>query len=93
MKGWYWSADDRAPPPAWVTLKRITAEQVDLYHYIPPLGENISVSVEPFPVEDSVPTEDKIEWAVKRIQNHRSGWNSRMWDKHLKGWIAETRKK
>ena len=38
MKGWYWSADDRAPPPAWVTLKRITAERVDHYRYIPPPG-------------------------------------------------------
>ena len=84
---------DRDPPPARVKLERITAERVDLYRYVPPPGSNIPIYVEPFPVEDSVPTEDKIEWAVKRIQNHRSGWNSRMWDKHLKGWIAETRKK
>ena len=63
MKGWYRAAVDRMPPPAQVTLKRITAERVDLYRHIPPLGENIPVSVEPFPVEDLVPTEDEIEWA------------------------------
>ena len=65
MKGWYWVVVDRAPPPARVTLKRITAERVDLYRYITPTGENIPISVEPFPVEDLVPTEDEIEWAVK----------------------------
>ena len=65
MKGWYRSAVDRAPPPAKVTHQQITPEQVDLYSYILALEENIPIFVEPFSVEDSVPTEDKIEWAVK----------------------------
>ena len=73
MKGWYWSAVDRVPPPAWVTLKWITAERLDLYSYVPPPGENIPVSVEPFPVEDLVPMKDEIEWAMKQVRNHRSG--------------------
>ena len=34
MKGWYWAAVDRAPPPARVNLEWITAELVDLYLYI-----------------------------------------------------------
>ena len=78
--------------PAWVTLEYITAERVDLYRHIPPPGENIPVSVEPFPVEDLVPTEDEIECAVKWIQNHRSGGPSGIRDEHLKGWLAEARK-
>ena len=61
MKGWYWSAVDRAPPPAWFTHKRITAEQVELYIYVQASGENIPVSVDPFPVEDLVPTEDEMK--------------------------------
>ena len=65
MKGWYWAAVNCAPPPAWVTLERTTEEQVDLYSYMSPPGENISISVDPFLVDDSVPTEDEIEWAVK----------------------------
>ena len=56
MKGWYQAAFDFAPPPARVTLERITAEQVDLYRHIPPPGENIPVSVDPLPVEELVPT-------------------------------------
>ena len=43
MKGWYWAAFDRAPPPARVTLDRIIAEWVDLYRYVRPLGENITI--------------------------------------------------
>ena len=38
-----------------------------LYRHIPPPGENIHVSVDPFQVEDLVPTEDKIEYVVKRL--------------------------
>ena len=61
IKGWYKAAFDRAPPPARVILEWITAERVGLYSYVPPPGTNISISVEPFPVDDLVPTEDKIE--------------------------------
>ena len=72
MKVWYQTAVDCALSPARVTLERIMGEQVDLYCHIPPPGENIPVSVDTFPVEDSVTTEDDIEWAVKRLRNHRS---------------------
>ena len=62
---------NRALPPTQVILKRITAEWVDLYSYVTSPGANIPISVEPFLVDDSIPTEDEIEWAVKRLQNHR----------------------
>ena len=64
-----------------------------LYSYVPTSGENTPVSVEPFPVDDLVPTEDEIEWVVKRLQNHRSGGTSGMRTKHLKGWLAAARNK
>ena len=66
---------------------------MDLCSYVPPLGENILISVEPFPVDDLVPMEDGIEWVVKILKNHRSGEPSRMQAKHLKGWLAGVRKK
>ena len=56
IKGWHQAAFDRAPPPDRVTLKRITVERVELYSYVPPLGANIPISMEPFPVDDSVTT-------------------------------------
>ena len=49
------------------------AERVALYHQVQPLGENAPLSFEPFPVEESVPTEEDIEWAVRRMRNNRSG--------------------
>ena len=61
LKGWYWAAVDRPLSPAQVILERITAERVGLYSYVPPPGANIPISVEPFPVDDSEHTEDKIE--------------------------------
>ena len=64
---------DRAPLPARVTLERITAERVELYSNVPPPGTNIPISVQPFPVDDAMPTEEKIEWVVTRLRNHRSG--------------------
>ena len=92
IKGWYKAAVDHAPPPAQITLKRITVERVELYSYFLPPGTNIPIYVEPFPIEDSVPTEDDIEWAVKRLRNHRSGGPSEMRDKHLKMCLAVARK-
>ena len=71
MKGWYWAAVDRVPSPSRVTLDRITEERVGLYSYVPPLGENIPVSNESLPVDDLLPMEDDIEWAVKQLRNHR----------------------
>ena len=35
MKGWYQAASKRGPPPARDTLKRITAEQTELYSQVP----------------------------------------------------------
>ena len=93
LKGWYRFEVDCAPPPTWVTLKQITEERVNLYSYVPPPGVNITISVEPFPVDYSVPTEDNIEWTVKRLQNHRSGGTSRMRVEHMKGWLAADKNK
>ena len=93
MKGWYQALFNCAPLPTWVTLDLITAERVDLYSYIPPPGENIPISVEPFPVEDSVPTEYEIKWAVKRLRNQRSRGPSGIRAEHIKGCLAETRNK
>ena len=60
LKGWYKAAVNRSPPPAQATLKRITAELVDLYSYVSSPGENIPVIVAPAEVNDLVPMEDEI---------------------------------
>ena len=50
------------------------------------------MSIEQFQVEKSVPTEDKIEWEVKQLRNHRSWGTSCMQAEHIKGWLEEAQK-
>ena len=64
MKGWYKIMAVRASNPARLTIKRIIAERVALHHHIPPIGEKLPIYVDPLPLDDSVPIEDNIEWAV-----------------------------
>ena len=78
LKVWYPAAVEHAQPFARVNLEHITAERVNLYILVPPPEANIPVSVEPFSVDDSVPLEDEIEWAVKQLRNHLSGGT--FWD-------------
>ena len=61
MEGWYKEASDRTPPPAWVTIERITEEWVALYRHVLPLGENILLSVYPLPVDNYVPEDADME--------------------------------
>ena len=92
LKGWYKAAVNRAPPPDRATLKRITVERVGLYSYVPSPGDNIPVAVKLVEVDDSVPTEDRIEEAVKKLRRNRSGGASGMRAKHLKGWLAVSKR-
>ena len=69
-------------------LKRITAERVDLYSYVPSPGGNIPVTVTPAEVDNLVPMEDEIKDAVKKLRRNRLGGTSGMRAEHLKGWLA-----
>ena len=92
IKEWYKAAVDRAPPPARVTLKWIMAERLELYSHVPPPETNIPIFVQPFLVDNSVPTEDEIEWAVTQLRNHLSRGASGMREEHLKRWLATVQK-
>ena len=46
------------------------------------------MEIEPFEVEDRVPDEGKIEWAVKCLRNNCAGGPSWMRVEHLKGWLT-----
>ena len=92
IQGWYKAAVDRAPPPARATLKQITAERLTLYSRVPHPGDSIPVDIEPFAVEDRVPEEGDIEWAVKLLRNNRAWGPSRIRAEDLKGWLAAARR-
>ena len=51
-----------------------------------------SITIESFAVEDGVPEEEEIEWAVKRLRNNRTGGPSQMRAEYLKGWLAAARR-
>ena len=86
------AAVDCAPPPARITLDPIMAEIVALYSRVPLPRDNIPVELEPFEVENAVPEEGGIEWAVKRLRNNRSRGPSQMRADQIKGWLAAARR-
>ena len=92
LQGWYKVTVDRPPPPARATLARVTAERTTLYSRVTPPGDTIPVTIAPFTVEDGVPSEAEVEWAVKRLRNNRVGGPSRMRAEDLKGWLAAARR-
>ena len=67
-------------------------KRVALYHHIPPPGENTPISVDTLLVEDSVPTEDKIEWSMQRLRSNLSRGPSGMRVEHLCQWLREAQK-
>ena len=85
MKGWYKAAVNRAPPPARATLEPITAERVDLYSYILSPEYNIPFTVTLADIDDSVPMEDEIADAVKKLRRNMLGGPLRMRAENLKG--------
>ena len=46
----------------------------------------------PSDIDDSVPTEDKISEAVKKLQRNRSGGPSGIRAEHLKWWLAAAKR-
>ena len=92
MKGWYKVMAGRALMPTRLTIKRITEEQVSMHHHIPPPGENIPIFFDPFPLDESVPTEDNIEWEVRRLRDSGSSSPSGIRTEQLQHWIWEAQK-
>ena len=78
MWGWYKAAVDRPPPSARVALANMTAEREDLYRHIPPPGEPIPVGDLPLLVNDDIPEDEEIAWAVHMICLNRFGGPSGM---------------
>ena len=50
------------------------------------------MTVEPAEIDDSVPTEEEIAAAVKKLRRNRSGGAPRIRAEHLKGWLTAAKK-
>ena len=63
----------RTPPlPSRLAIAIMTAECVGMYRHVPSPGHPIPVGLQPFPVEDYIPEEEDIAWAVRCLEkfNH-----------------------
>ena len=67
MRVWYKDAVDRPPPPTRLALTTMTSEREELYRYFPSPGEPIPVGELPFSVDDGIPEDEYIAWAVRII--------------------------
>ena len=47
------------------------------------------ISVPPYPIDDSIPTDEEVEWEVHRLRGHRSGGPSWIHVEHLWEWLKE----
>ena len=43
----------------------------------------------PANIDNSVPKEEEVDWAVQKLQGHRSGGPSQMCAGHLQEWLME----
>ena len=76
--------DVHQPSPACITLSQITMDRVELCQRVPPPGDSIPVETDPFPIDESIPSMDYIEWVERHLQQHRSGGVPGMRAEHIK---------
>ena len=70
----------------------MTAEREEICRHVPPLGEPIPVGDLPLLVDDYIPEDEEIAWAVCRLLLNCLGGPSGMRAEHLHQWlISETR--
>ena len=73
MQGWYKTTKKHPPPPTHIILSHITVERVDIYLWDPSTGYIISIGMNPFMVDDYIPSMENIEWEVRQLWSYHSG--------------------
>jgi hypothetical protein len=80
---------DRPPKPSRQDLISTAMEFKQLYSLKEPPGDPIPTHINPFPIPDTIPTEEEIIKAVKRLHTGKSTGPSRMKAEHFKTWYKE----
>jgi hypothetical protein len=70
-------------------METLTQEWIDLYTAEPPPGAPIPINVDPFDVNDDIPTDGEIREAVKCLRYGRAGGLGGMRAEHLKQWLRD----
>jgi hypothetical protein len=91
LKGWYRSAEDRAPKPCPKTMAKQTQERVELYVACTPTGMPLPICVDPAPVNDAAQTDGVLRMVVGQLQNGRAAGATGMKAEHLKEWLANVK--
>ena len=92
MRVWYKDAVDRPPPPSILAPAKMTSEREDLYRNFRPPVELIPLRKPPFHllVDDSIPEDEDIDWAVRRLRLNCFDVPSIMLAKHIHQWLIAT---
>jgi len=67
----------------------LTDEMEDMHKRVDPQEEEIPTLIAPYETDDSVPTEDEITLAVKRLKSGKPPGASKMTAAHLKKWCRQ----
>ena len=71
LRGWYRDCGGIPSKPIKSDLRRTRAEFESLYTATPSVGEPIPIHINPFPVNDDVPSEEEIITALHRMRRRR----------------------
>ncbi len=84
LKGWYHSAEDRAPKPFPETMAKQTQERIDLYAACTPTGLPLPIRVDTAPVKDAAPMDGELRIVVGQLWNGCAAGVTGMKAEHLK---------
>jgi hypothetical protein len=88
IKSWYHSVEDCPPKPNYQWMEALMQECINLYMAETLLGALIPINVNPFAVNDNVPTDGEIQEVVKCLCNGRAGGLGGTRAEHLKWWLS-----
>jgi len=86
---WMKHRGDKAFRPSFEDMTRLTDEMEDMHKRVDPQEEPIPTLIAPYEIDDSVPTEDEITLAVKRLKSGKSPGATKMTAAHLKKWYRQ----
>ncbi len=93
LKGWYCSAEDRAPKPRPETLAKQTEERIQLYTAVPFPGWAMRFNVDPSDVPDAALMDSELRAVVGSLRNGRAAGATGMRAEHLKEWLGNMKRK
>ena len=89
LKGWYSAVEEKAPKPCYLSMEKQTKERVELYEKIEPPGDPIPINIDPFEINDAIPTESEVGTVVTGLRDGRAEGVSGIKAEHMKQWLRD----